>query len=495
MPFDNLTGDPNLDFWQRGISELLINELGTSGDISVFSSQTINEVIESMGQIQTASIIPSVAKEAASKINAKSHIIGNYQKSSNKIRIMINLIETKSGEVLWTGKIDGTLESDFIDLTDSLSCLVKNYLEIKALEKKAGFDYREAFPNSAEAYRYYIEGLNLILKSEYKLAVESLKKAYKIDTTFSFAAYYIAWAKMYDEDWNEVPFWTQKAYNNKDKLPIIYQQLLELWEACYVSKNRNDIQKYCDLISKYDFNSRLRLFDIGSSYSDFLEQYEKAVEIFKKVQEISSAWGQKWEYIEYYDWFGRAYHKIGKHKEEEEVYKTGLKISPHDSAILLNRCVCAVSQNDKLKAEEYMADFLSNVTKVSEWEAYQERLKGLIYDKADQAEESVRHYNQAVELDPKNDWYKFLLANRLIIHNINVDEGMELIQYILSKYPGAKSNLQLLWAEGRAYLKQGEYEKALGDLKTVREGWATYNPEWDHEIQEAQQALARQKNN
>jgi len=75
MPFDNLTGDPNLDFWQRGISELLINDLGTSSDISVLSSQTINEVIESMGQIQTASIIPSVAKEAAMKVNAKSHIV------------------------------------------------------------------------------------------------------------------------------------------------------------------------------------------------------------------------------------------------------------------------------------------------------------------------------------------------------------------------------------------------------------------------------------
>ncbi len=495
MPFDNLTGDPNLDFWQRGISELLINDLGTSSDISVLSSQTINEVIESMGQIQTASIIPSVAKEAAAKINAKSHIIGNYQKSSNKIRIMINLIETGSGEVLWTGKIDGTLESDFIDLTDSLSSQIKNYLEIKALEKKANADYREAFPISADAYRYYIEGLNLILHKEYPLAVESLKKAYEIDTTFSFAAYYIAWAKMYDEDWNEVPFWTQKAYNNKDKLPIIYQQLLELWEACYVSKNRNDIQKYCDLISKYNFNSRLRLFDIGSSYSDFLQQYDKAVEIFKKVQEISSAWGQKWEYLEYYDWFGRAYHKIGNHKEEDEVYKTALKISPNDSAILVDRCVCAVSQNDTLKAKEYITDFLSSVIKVSEWEAYQERLKGLIYDKADRAEESVRHYRRAVELQPQNDYYKFLLANRLIIHNINVDEGMLLIQYLFNKYPGAKSNVQLLWAEGRAYLKKGEYEKALIDLKKVREGWATYNPEWDQEIQEAQQALSKQKNN
>jgi tetratricopeptide (TPR) repeat protein len=495
MPFDNLTGDPNLDFWQRGISELLINDLGTSDDISVFSSQTINEVIESMGQIQTASIIPSVAKEAAAKINAKSHIIGNYQKSSNKIRIMINLMETKSGEVLWTGKIDGTLESDFIDLTDSLSSQVKNYLEIKALEKKANSDYREAFPSSADAYRYYIEGLNLILKKEYSLAKESLKKAYEIDTTFSFAALYIAWAKIFDQDWSEVPFWTQKAYNNKDKLPTKYQQLLELWKACYVSKNRNDIQKYCDLISNYDLNSRLLLFSLGDFYLSFLEQYAKAIEMFKEIQEISSSWGKEWEYLEYYSEFGSTYHEIGKHKEEEELYKTGLKISPKDSSILLNRCICAISQNDTLKAEEYISAFLSIVKKVSEWEAYKERLKGMIYSRAKHYEDAMRHYRRAVELDPQNDFYKFLLTNCLVKGNINVDEGMELIQYFFKKYPAAKDDLQILWTEGRVYLKRGEYEKALIDLKKVREGWATYNPEWDQEIQEAEQALARQKNN
>ena len=306
---------------------------------------------------------------------------------------------------------------------------------------------------------------------------------------------YIAWAKIYDQDWSEVPFWTQKAYNNKDKLPAKYQQLLEIWKASYVTKNRNDIQKYCDLISNYDLKSRLLLFSLGDFYLSFLEQYEKAVEIFGEIKKISSAWGKDWEYPEYYSEFGSAYHEIGKHKEEAELYKTGLKISPKDSLILLNRCICAISQNDTLKAEEYISAFLSIVKKVSEWEAYKERLKGMIYDMADRTEESVRHYRRAVELQPQNDFYKFLLANRLIIHNINVDEGMGLIQYIFNKYPGAKSNLQLLWAEGRAYLKKGEYEKALIDLKKVREGWATYNPEWDQEIHEAQQALASQKNN
>ena len=489
MPFDNLTGDPSLNYWQRGISELLINDLGTSSELSVLSSQTMYEVVESMGKPQTASIIPSIAKEAASKVNAGTHIIGNYQKTSNKIRILINLIDTKSGKVLWTDKVDGNLDSDYIDLTDSLSNLVKNYLEIKSLEQEAGFDYREAFPTSSEAYRYYIEGLQSILEMEYTLAIESLKKAYEIDSSFTFAAFYIAWAHSYGRYWGDLGTWVQKAYNGKDKLPIKYQHLLELWKACYVSKNRNDILKYCDLLSKCDLNSRLLLLDLGVNYHDFLFQHEKAIKIFKKIENINLAWGNQWEYLEYYNYFGQAYHKTGKHKEEEALYKIGLKISPNDSAILLNRCVCAVSQNDTLKAEEYITKFFSVVTRVKAWEAYQERLKGMIYFRADHFEQAISHIRRAVELDPQNNWYVYLLGRNLIACDINVDEGLEIIQNFLKKYPG---NARLLWAEAKAYLKQGEYEKALNNLEQVKKCWATYNHEMDQEIQQAEQALANQ---
>ena len=131
--FDNLTGDTALNSWRLGIQELLINNLGTSKELSIQNSQTMFEVYKSLVQAQNASVVPSLSKEAAIKLKARTYVTGNFIKTGNKIRIQAKLIDTKSDELLWTGKVDGNLNSDFIDLSDSLSKQVKNFLEIKAL--------------------------------------------------------------------------------------------------------------------------------------------------------------------------------------------------------------------------------------------------------------------------------------------------------------------------------------------------------------------------
>jgi hypothetical protein len=67
MPFENLTGDTTLNWFQRGISSLLINRLGNSPELAVCEDQTMFEVMEGMKQVYTAGFSPSVAREVARK--------------------------------------------------------------------------------------------------------------------------------------------------------------------------------------------------------------------------------------------------------------------------------------------------------------------------------------------------------------------------------------------------------------------------------------------
>ena len=102
-------------------------------------------------------------------------------------------------------KVEGDLKSSgYLDLADSLCNEIKDYLEIKVLEQKADYDFREAYPKSAEAYRYFIEGVNLILTSDYESAIKSLKKALEIDSTFTFASFYIAFAYNFNNQFDQV---------------------------------------------------------------------------------------------------------------------------------------------------------------------------------------------------------------------------------------------------------------------------------------------------
>ncbi len=78
MPFENQTGDTTLNWFQRGISSLIINGLGNSSELAVLDDQTMFEAIESMNQVYTAGISPSVAKEVAKKVKAETYIIRQF---------------------------------------------------------------------------------------------------------------------------------------------------------------------------------------------------------------------------------------------------------------------------------------------------------------------------------------------------------------------------------------------------------------------------------
>ena len=244
MPFDNLTGDTTLSWFQKGISSLIINGLGNSSELSVSDDQTMFEVMESMNQVVTAGISPALAKEVAKKVRAETYISGSYQGKGEKYWILVNLVSTDSGNIIWTNKVAGDLKSSgYLDLADSLCNEIKNYLEIKALEENADYDFREAYPKSSEAYRYFIEGMNMILTTDYPSAIQSLKKALEIDSTFTFASFYLAYAYSYSGEDIQSALWTKKTYSGKRRVPPKYRLLLEQWYAQLISKNLADINR------------------------------------------------------------------------------------------------------------------------------------------------------------------------------------------------------------------------------------------------------------
>ncbi|MCD6597275.1 MAG: hypothetical protein J7L04_06280, partial [Bacteroidales bacterium] len=350
MPFENLTGDTTLNWFQRGISSLIINGLGNSSELAVRDDYTMFEVMESINQVFTAGISPSLSKEVAKKSHAETFVSGSYQGRDGTYRILANLVETESGDIIWTNKIEGDLNSsEYLDLADSLCNEIKNFLEIKVLEQEADYDFREAYTYSAEAYRYYIEGMNLILTKDYDPAIQLLEKALKIDSTFTLASFFIGFSYNHISQNRQTKVWIQKAYNTKERLPLKYQYLLETWYAVFVSKNPQDIIKYCNLLEESGLESRLLWYDLGTTYSDFLWQYEKAVNAFEKVEEISLERGDHWEYEYFYLDFGKALHKAGKHEKENEIFELGLRLFPNNTNkrdILWHQAICALSRKD-----------------------------------------------------------------------------------------------------------------------------------------------------
>jgi tetratricopeptide (TPR) repeat protein len=496
--FDNLTGDTVLNSWRLGIAELLIYNLGTSKELAVQNSQTMVEVYQSMGQTQNASMAPSLSHEAAKKLKTGAYVTGNFQKTGKKIRIIVKLINTDSDEVLWTGKVDGDIYANYIDMADSLSQQVKNFLEIKALEKNTSLDFRIAYTNSADAYRKYIEGMQSYMNGYYERAIESLQEAFRIDTTFTMAAFNIAIAyniiaaTTNSQAVLQAVSWTRKAYLGKERLPEEYRHWVEMWGAWYIKKNPSEVLNFCTLLEKSDIKSRFYWYDIGITYQSGFEMWDKAASMFGKIEDLNTEWKEDWKFKEYYTQYGYACRMLGKYDKAVKIYETGLTLYPDYGPFVFGQAVCAALKGDSALATELIVKRIELARKDGWTESYIAGMLGYLYSSAGLLEKAEQNYRRALQLDPHNPDRMNILGNFLINkeRDIDINEGIGLIDSALKVSPDARDPL---WSKGYVLYKQGKYSDALVILLRTKDHWMEINPKLDKLIQNVRDSLARQK--
>jgi len=497
MPFENLTGDTTLNWFQRGISSLISNALGSSSQLAVRDDHTVYEVLESTDRMNTAGISPLRSKEAAKLAHADSYVTGSYQGREGTYWIMANLVNTESGEIIWTKKVEGDLtSSEYLDLANSLCVDIKNYLEIQVLEQETDYDFREAFTSSAEAYRLYTEGMELLIGTNYNRAIEMFKKELEIDSAFTMASFYIAVSynfKFPQED-RLSKFWVEKAYQIKDNLPLKYQYWIEHWYALYYSKDYQEILNSLTLIEESGVESRFMLFDIALTYWSFLKQYEKAIQLFEKIENINMERGEYWDYADFYLFYSTALHDVGNHEKEHELLNQVLQRYPSPTIIrdvYYFLSICALSRNNETEANGYIEEYLAAKKELGESPDNIEYWLSDVYRQANLLSESEVHMKNARKLSPGNDSYLLSLARLYIDDGIHLKEGMVMARSLSEKYPDSPN---VAWAMGRGNYKFGNYEEALLLLRRAFDLRTFFSLELFQEIQEVEKALAGQSN-
>ncbi len=139
MPFVNMTNDTLWNIWQEGIQNEIINYLSNTRELSVRRAQTIYDIIEGTNY---ASFSPSIASSIARKINTNTFLFGSIKEYGDVIRINAQIINSKTEEVYKTFMIEGDREQDLFSIIDTLSLQIKNYFQIKAIEKDLTYEDR-----------------------------------------------------------------------------------------------------------------------------------------------------------------------------------------------------------------------------------------------------------------------------------------------------------------------------------------------------------------
>jgi tetratricopeptide (TPR) repeat protein len=489
--FDNKTGDAAMDSWGDIIPDLLRGYLATSKELSVQNTQTMFEVYESISQTQNASDRTSKSDEAAKILKADFYLTGNFQEIRNKSLIVSSLVNTKSGEILMTRSVDGNLDAEYKEMVDSLSRQIKNFLEIKVLEQNADKEYQEAFTNSVEAYRKYIEGMKFIMNGDNQVAAKTLEEAYRIDTTFTFAAFFCSYAYCFFDN-TMAAFWERKAYPGKERLPEDYRMWLEFWHGWFTTKNKNDILNYCSIIEKSNTKSRFILFDIGVAYN-YLGKLDKSVSMFEKIEEVSAEWGEDWKYRDFYTYFADACHIAGQYDREAKVLQKGLDLFPDDIDLIWRQARLALSKgkvdrsNELIKRFEYLCK-RSNIS-----ESIIQKYLGYLYEQVDSLDKAEQYYRQALDLQPDNVYSLNNLAYFLINKDRNLNEGLTLVDKALVSNP---DNYDFWDTKGWGLYKQGKYKESI---ELLEQSWNSSPSYAWHDtylhLEEAKKAVAGQGKN
>jgi adenylate cyclase len=110
LPFQNLGGDAEAEFFLDSVAEDLITELARARWFSVIARNT-SFSYKGKG---------ADAKQLARELGVRYVVEGSLRKAGNRVRIGCQLVETASGQHLWADRFDGTLEDSF-DLQDKVT--------------------------------------------------------------------------------------------------------------------------------------------------------------------------------------------------------------------------------------------------------------------------------------------------------------------------------------------------------------------------------------
>ena len=191
LPFANMSGDVEQEYFSDGISEDIITDLSKVSALSVVARNT---AFTYKGKSLK---IPQVARELG-----VSHVLeGSVRKSGGRVRITAQLIDGGAGDHIWAERYDRDLH-DIFALQDEISQAIVKALKLKLLpeEKKAieqrGTTNLEAYNLYLMARRMHVTG-NLGDARRGEAIIRICRRATEIDPNYARAWALIAVAQVH----------------------------------------------------------------------------------------------------------------------------------------------------------------------------------------------------------------------------------------------------------------------------------------------------------
>src|SRR6266576_1704639 len=191
LPFANMSGDPEQEYFSDGISEDIITDLSKVSALHVVSRNT---AFTFKGK-------PVDVGQVSTQLNVSHVLEGSVRKAGGRVRITAQLIDGSNDSHVWAERYDRDL-NDIFALQDEISHAIVDALRVKLLpeEKKAierrGTDNVDAYNLYLLARQSYATGLGEGDVRVDEAIIRLCRRAVEIDPNYAEAWALIAMAEM-----------------------------------------------------------------------------------------------------------------------------------------------------------------------------------------------------------------------------------------------------------------------------------------------------------
>lgn len=306
LPFENMSGDPEQEYFADGLVEDIITALSKLSDMFVISR------ISTFAYKGKATDIRKIAED----LGVGSVLEGSVRKSGDRVRITGQLIDAKTGNNLWAERYDRQL-ADIFDLQDEITREIVTALRVKLTEGDQ-IQLRRRQTNNVEAWESYCRGqsyLRRFNKADNDQAKQALERVVDVDPNFASAWSHLAWVHYADarggwspsaDAFKQMSVCAEKSLAIDDHQPDAHAML-----GC-LALHEHNYEKAVELGRK--------AIELGPSIADnlillamilnYCGGADEAIELIEKAMRLSP---------QYPDWYsgivGVSYFQLGRYDE------------------------------------------------------------------------------------------------------------------------------------------------------------------------------------
>jgi serine/threonine protein kinase/tetratricopeptide (TPR) repeat protein len=292
-PLENLSGDPDQEYFVDGMTEALIADLAKIGTIKVISRTSV------MRYKNTEKSLPEIANE----LGVDAIVEGSVMQAGGRVRITAQLIEADEDHHLWAEHYERDLR-DVLALQREVARAIASEINVTLAPRekggKSGVDRIDP-----KAYEAYLKGRyhwNKRTKRDLEKSIEYYEEAIRIDSDYAEAYAGLAEAYTILRNWG---FYPAKEANQKAK-------------------------EYANKALSIDNQSAAAYSVLAMESMEYDFDWEVAEEYFKKAIASNP------NYATAHQWYGEFLSRTGRQDEAIQMANRALQLDPLSLVINTN---------------------------------------------------------------------------------------------------------------------------------------------------------------